>query len=143
MDRAAGRGIADQWPELLISPHRRRGAGDDGPNFSSLPGRRSRSVVTSKRVGQGVSRPRRAALLGRSFIGAVGDGTVTVSPLDGGADAQLPAGAVVHITFHQPNLELAEALSTVAAEVRVIGEARTQRFLTVSLRDGYEAGRLL
>ena len=82
-------------------------------------------------------------LLARSFISAVGDGTVTVSPLDGGADAQVSAGAVVHVTFHQPNLELAERLSTVAGQVRVIGEARTQRFLTVSIRDGYEAGRLL
>ena len=82
-------------------------------------------------------------LRARSFVGAVGDGTVTVSPLDGGADVELRAGAVVHVTFHEPNLGLADALATVASEVHVIGEARTQRFLTASIRDGYEAGRLL
>jgi 2,4-dienoyl-CoA reductase-like NADH-dependent reductase (Old Yellow Enzyme family) len=80
-------------------------------------------------------------LRGRSFISAVGDGTVTVSQLDGGLDVEVPAAAVVHVTFHEPNLSLAEALATVADEVHVIGEARTQRFLTVAMRDGYEAGR--
>jgi 2,4-dienoyl-CoA reductase-like NADH-dependent reductase (Old Yellow Enzyme family) len=79
----------------------------------------------------------------RSVISAIGEGTVTVSSLDGGADVELSAGAVVHVTFHEPNLGLTEALSTIAPEVHVIGEARTQRFLTVSIRDGYEAGRSL
>ncbi len=77
----------------------------------------------------------------RSFISAVGHGTVTVSPLDGGRDVEVPATAVVHVTFHEPNLDLAVALATVADDVRVIGEARTQRFLTSAIRDGYEAGR--
>ena len=82
-------------------------------------------------------------LLARTFISAIGDHTVTVSPLDGGADVDLPAGAVVHVTFHEPNLDLADALSTIASEVHIIGEARTQRFLTVSIRDGFEIGRAL
>jgi NADPH-dependent 2,4-dienoyl-CoA reductase/sulfur reductase-like enzyme len=80
-------------------------------------------------------------LQARSFVSAIGEGTVTVSPLDGGADVELPAVAVVHVTFHQPGLDLAETLSMIAGDVRIIGEARTQRFLTVSIRDGYEAGR--
>jgi hypothetical protein len=83
------------------------------------------------------------ALLARTFISAIGDGTVTASPLDGGADVELLAGAVVHVTYHEPNLDLARALSTVVKEVHVIGEARTQRFLTVSIRDGFETGRSL
>lgn len=82
-------------------------------------------------------------LRGRSFVSEVGDGTVTVSSLDGAADTELPAEAVVHVTFHEPNLELATVLEAVATEVRVIGEARTQRFLTASIGDGYEAGRSL
>ena len=82
-------------------------------------------------------------LLARTFVSAIGDGTVTVSPLDGGADVELPAGALVHVTFHEPNLALAEALSTVAREVHVIGEARAQRFLTAAMRDGFEIGRSL
>lgn len=82
-------------------------------------------------------------LRARSFISEVGDGTVTVSPLDGGRDVDIPATAVVHVTFHEPNLNLAEALAAVADNVRVIGEARTQRFLTVAIRDGYEAGRAI
>ncbi len=82
-------------------------------------------------------------LRARSFIRAVGDGTVTVSPLDGGRDVDIPATAVVHVTFHEPNLNLAEALAGVADNVRAIGEARTQRFLTVAIRDGYEAGRAI
>jgi hypothetical protein len=80
-------------------------------------------------------------LHGRCFIGSIGDGAVTVSSLDGGADIELPATAVVHVTYHEPNLGLADQLSPVADEVWVIGEARTQRFLTASIRDGYEAGR--
>ena len=76
-------------------------------------------------------------------ISAIGDGTVTVSWLDGGADFELSAEAVVHVTFHEPNLDLAETLSTIAPEALIIGEARTQRFLTVSIRDGFEAGRSL
>ena len=81
------------------------------------------------------------ALLARTYISAVGDGVVTVSPLDGGADLEVPAVAVVHVSFHEPNLDLADLLATVADEVRVVGEARTQRFLTVSIRDGFAAGR--
>ena len=80
---------------------------------------------------------------GRSFISAVGDGCVTVSALDGGIDVELPADAIVHVTFHEPNLSLAEALATVVDDVHVIGEARTQRFLTASIREGFEAGRAL
>jgi hypothetical protein len=83
------------------------------------------------------------ALLPRTYISAIGDGTVTVSPLDGGPDVELQAEAVVHVSFHEPKLDLVEALSTIATEVHVIGEARTQRFLTVSIRDGYEIGRTL
>ena len=82
-------------------------------------------------------------LRGRSFIRAVGDGSVTVAPLDGGRDVEVPATAVVHVTFHEPNMDLATSLATVVSEVRAIGEARTQRFLTSAIRDGYEAGRLL
>ena len=82
-------------------------------------------------------------LLARTFISAIGDGSVTVSPLDGGADVEVPAAAVVHVTFHEPNLELAGALAAVVGEVHVVGEARTQRFLTASIRDGFEAGRNL
>ena len=82
-------------------------------------------------------------LRGRSFVSAVGEGTVTISGLDGGCDVEVPATAVVHVTFHETNPELGEALAAVAGEVRVIGEARTQRFLTASIRDGYEAGRVL
>ncbi len=81
------------------------------------------------------------ALRPRPFVSAIGD--VTVSPLDGGADVELSAAAVVHVSFHEPNLDLVGALATVARDVRVIGEARTQRFLTVAIHDGYEAGRLL
>lgn len=83
------------------------------------------------------------AVRARSFIRAIGDGAVTVAPLDGGADVELPAGAVVHVTFHEPNLSLGEALTALTAEVHVIGEARTQRFLTAAIRDGFEAGRLV
>jgi hypothetical protein len=83
------------------------------------------------------------ALLPRTFVSAIRDGAVTVSSLDGGPDVEVVAEAVVHVTFHEPNLDLAEALSTHASEVHVIGEARTQRFLTVSIRDGYEIGRTL
>jgi hypothetical protein len=82
-------------------------------------------------------------LRARSFISAIGDGTIIVSSLDGGVDVELPAGAVVHVTFHEPNSDLAGALSAVVSEVLVVGEARTQRFLTAAIRDGYEAGRLL
>ena len=82
-------------------------------------------------------------LLARSFISAVGDGTVTVSLLDGGADVHLPAGAIVHVTFHEPNLDLADSLASFVSEIHVIGEARTQRFLTVAIRDGFEIGRSL
>lgn len=80
---------------------------------------------------------------GRSFISAIGDGTVTVSPLDGGADVEMPAVAVVYVTYHEPNLDLADILSGVVGQVHVIGEARTQRFLTASIRDGHEIGRML
>jgi 2,4-dienoyl-CoA reductase-like NADH-dependent reductase (Old Yellow Enzyme family) len=80
-------------------------------------------------------------LRGRSFLADIGDGSVTVSPIDGGADMELPAVAVVHVTYHEPNLDLADRLSSIADEVRVIGEARTQRFLTAAVHDGYEAGR--
>ena len=80
-------------------------------------------------------------LRGRSFISAVGNGSVTVSALDGGRDVDIPAGAVVHVTFHEPNLSLVDVLATVCDEVHVIGEARTQRFLTAAIRDGYEVGR--
>ena len=83
------------------------------------------------------------ALRARTFISAVGDGTVTVSPLDGGADVEIPANSIVHVTFHEPNLRLADSLATIADEVHVIGEARTQRFLTVAIRDGFEIGRSL
>lgn len=79
----------------------------------------------------------------RSFISAIGDGAVTVAPLDGGADVEVAATAVVHVTFHEPNLDLVEALSTVAHEVHVIGDARTQRFLTVAIREGYDVARLV
>ena len=82
-------------------------------------------------------------LLARSFVSAIGEGTVTASLLDGGADIELAAGAVVHVTFHEPNLDLVTTLSAIADEVRVIGEARTQRFLTVAIREGFEAGRSL
>lgn len=84
-------------------------------------------------------------LRGRSFINAVGDGSVTVSSLDGGPDVEILAGAVVHVTFHEPNVQqdLSDALASVASEVHIIGEARTQRFLTVSIRDGFEIGRKL
>jgi hypothetical protein len=79
-------------------------------------------------------------LHGRCYLRSVGEGTVTVSPLDGGADFELEAAAVVHVTYHEPNLGLAAQLAAVADEVLVIGEARTQRFLTAAIRDGYEAG---
>jgi 2,4-dienoyl-CoA reductase-like NADH-dependent reductase (Old Yellow Enzyme family) len=79
----------------------------------------------------------------RSFISAVGDGSVTVAPLDGGADVTVAATAVVHVTFHEPNLDLVDGLSTMTNEVHVVGDARTQRFLTVAIREGYDVGRLL
>ncbi len=79
-------------------------------------------------------------LHGRCYLSSVGEGTVTVSPLDGGADLELEAAAVVHVTYHEPNLGLAGRLAAVADEVLVIGEARTQRFLTTAIRDGHEAG---
>ena len=89
--------------------------------------------------------PRRAGveLRGRSFISAVGEGTATVSALDGGADVEVPANAIVHITFHEPNIELVAVLADVANEVHVIGEARTQRFLTAAMREGHDIGLLL
>ena len=82
-------------------------------------------------------------LLPRTFIRSIDDGSVTVTPLDGGSDLTLPADAVVHVTFHEPNLDLAQLVASIATEVHVIGEARTQRFLTVSIRDGYDLGRAL
>ncbi len=82
-------------------------------------------------------------LLPRTFIRSIDDGSITVTPLDGGSDLELAANAVVHVTFHEPNGALTEVLSSIAAEVHVIGEARTQRFLTVSIRDGYDLGRAL
>lgn len=82
-------------------------------------------------------------LRNRSFISAIGDGSVTISPIDGGCDVEVQAAAVVYVTFHEPNMDLASSLGTVVNHVRVIGEARTQRFLTSAIRDGYEAGRLI
>ncbi len=82
-------------------------------------------------------------LRARTFISALTDGSVTVSSLDGGPDSELPASAVVHVTFHEPNLHLAETLGRLVDEVHVIGEARTQRFLTTAIHAGYETGRLL
>lgn len=82
------------------------------------------------------------AVRGRSFVSAIGAGAVTVSQLDGGADVELSAGAVVHVTFHEPNLDLVDVLSS-ATEVHVIGEARTQRFLTTAIGDGHDIGRAL
>ena len=49
----------------------------------------------------------------------------------------------VHVTFHEPNLDLADSLASFVSEIHVIGEARTQRFLTVAIRDGFEIGRSL
>jgi 2,4-dienoyl-CoA reductase-like NADH-dependent reductase (Old Yellow Enzyme family) len=82
-------------------------------------------------------------LLPRTFISAIGDGVVCISSLDGGNDVEVESDVVVHVSFHQPNLLLADALGEIAADVHVIGEARTQRFLTASIRDGYEIGRTL
>ena len=82
---------------------------------------------------------------GRSFVGRIGNGSVTVGSLDGGADVEGPAVAVVHVTFHEPNLELATQLGAEIGEligsIHVVGEARTQRFLTDAIREGHEAGR--
>ena len=83
------------------------------------------------------------ALLGRSFVRELRDGTVTVASLDGGSELEIPATAVVHVTFHEPNADLATALTRTVSDVQVIGEARTQRFLTVAIRDGFEAGQRL
>ncbi len=82
-------------------------------------------------------------LLGRTFVSAIRDGAATVACLDGGPDVEIPANAVIHVTFHEPNLDLAGALTRHGCEVHVIGEARTQRFLTSAIRDGYEVGRAL
>ncbi len=82
-------------------------------------------------------------LLPRTFISAIGDGVVCISSLDGGSDVEVESDVVVHVSFHQPNLRLADALGAIAADIHVIGEARTRRFLTASIRDGYEVGRAL
>jgi 2,4-dienoyl-CoA reductase-like NADH-dependent reductase (Old Yellow Enzyme family) len=79
----------------------------------------------------------------RTFLSDIGDGVVTVSSLDGADDIVSAADAVVHVSFHEPNLHLADALAETSAAIHVIGEARTQRFLTASILAGYETGRSL
>lgn len=80
------------------------------------------------------------AVRGRAYLAEVGDGVVTIGCLDGGSDTTVRAAAVVHISHHQPNLELAALLGDVADVVHVVGDARTQRFLTAAIRDGFELG---
>ena len=77
----------------------------------------------------------------RSFVAAAGHGSVTVSSLDGGPDVQVPANALVTVTFHEPNTALADALAAQGAAVHVVGEARTQRFLTAAIHEGHRVAR--
>lgn len=82
-------------------------------------------------------------VIGRSFVAEIGDGTATIGSLDGSSDTTIPAEAVVHVTHHEPNSTLADQLTTTADVIRTVGEARTQRFLTSAMRDGFELGMRL
>ena len=79
----------------------------------------------------------------RSFVKAAGDGGVTVASLDGGPDMDVPARALVTVTFHEPNTVLADSIAARGATVHVVGDARTQRFLTAAMHEGHRVARSL
>ncbi len=80
-------------------------------------------------------------LYARGFVSALASGAVTVSSLDGGPDAVLEAVALVNVTFHEPNTALEPALGALSAQGHLVGEARTQRFLTAAIAEGHQAAR--
>ena len=79
----------------------------------------------------------------RSFVKSAGGGGVTVGSLDGGPDRQVPALVLVNVGFHEANMALADALMTQGAAVQVVGDARTQRFLTVAIQEAHRVARAL
>jgi 2,4-dienoyl-CoA reductase-like NADH-dependent reductase (Old Yellow Enzyme family) len=87
----------------------------------------------------------RFELRARSYVSAVGDGAVVVSSLDGGPDTKVDAAVVVTVTFHEPNLGLAAAIGAARPEtaVHVVGDARTQRFLTAAINEAHLLARSL
>ncbi len=81
----------------------------------------------------------------RSFVAAARNGCVTVSSLDGGPDVQVAAQALVTVTFDEPDTALgdalADALAAAGSRVHLVGDARTQRFLTTAIHEGHRVAR--
>ena len=78
---------------------------------------------------------------GRSYVSGVAAEGVAVASLDGGVERRIDAAALVTIGFHEPETAWCDTLAKLGVEALTVGDARTQRFLTVAINEAHRVAR--
>jgi hypothetical protein len=73
----------------------------------------------------------------------IGDEEATIQPTYEGAPVAVPAETVVFVSPNRPNRELFDELKGRIAEVHVVGDANSPRFLQTAIREGHLAAKAI